>query len=146
MNILFKKSVWKHKPKLYDNLLIHCACAKGSAELVRKLANPTNVTIRFPDNYEFYNIMTARQGMNMVPLVTCHYMTLAKEQMWKFLVEEFQITCECKDSNNYRDSNDYRYSGDIDDDGDSGEGGEDGDSADSGDMMMMVRVVRVGGW
>ena len=34
--------------KIYDDLLIHCACAKGSSELVRKLANPTNVNTRFP--------------------------------------------------------------------------------------------------
>lgn len=35
--------------KLYDDLLIHCACAKGSTELVRKLANPANVNKRFPN-------------------------------------------------------------------------------------------------
>jgi len=35
--------------KLYDDLLIHCACAKGSSELVSKLANPANVNKRFPN-------------------------------------------------------------------------------------------------
>lgn len=34
--------------KLYDDLLIHCACAKGSSQLVRKLTNPANVNTRFP--------------------------------------------------------------------------------------------------
>ena len=35
-------------PQLYDDLLIHCACANGNAELVRKLATPTNVSTRHP--------------------------------------------------------------------------------------------------
>ena len=40
--------------KLYDDLLIHCACAKGSSELVRKLANPTNVMTRVPNaNHQY---------------------------------------------------------------------------------------------
>ena len=35
-------------PQLYDDLLIHCVCANGNAELVRKLATPTNVNTRCP--------------------------------------------------------------------------------------------------
>ena len=46
---LVQEKHWKLKAKLYDNLLIHCACAGGSAELVRKLANFANVNTRFPN-------------------------------------------------------------------------------------------------
>ena len=46
---LVQEKHWKLKPKLYDNLLIHFACAGGSAELVRKLANFANVNTRFPN-------------------------------------------------------------------------------------------------
>ena len=45
---LVQEKSWKCKPKMYDDLLIHCARSKGSAELVRKLASPTNVNTRFP--------------------------------------------------------------------------------------------------
>ena len=45
---LVQEKHWELKPKLYDDLFIHCACAKGSAELVRKLANLTNVNLKFP--------------------------------------------------------------------------------------------------
>ena len=49
---LVQEKCWKcnGQLKLYDDLLIHCACAKGSGELVRKLANPTNVNLKFPNN------------------------------------------------------------------------------------------------
>ena len=103
---LVQEKSWKCKLKMCDDLLIHCACSKGSGELVRKLANPTNVNTRFPNveyPYAYNDIISEDEFGNMylhstyddtndasgnVPLhEACKY---ANVEVVKILVNELQ--------------------------------------------------------
>ena len=76
-------------PQLYDDLLIHCACANGSAKLVRKLATSTNVNTRHPYGCSTSCDTTSYdEEMGNTPLhEAC---TSANVEVVELLVNEFQ--------------------------------------------------------
>ena len=69
--------------ELYDDLLIHCACANGSAELVRKLATPTNVNRGCP-----YGHSTSYDITGNTPLYEA--CKSANVEVVALLIKEFQ--------------------------------------------------------
>ena len=74
-------------PQLYDDLLIHCACGNGNAELVRKLATPTNVNKERPDSCR-HIYSSCNDEIGNTPLhEACRS---ANVEVVKVLVEEFQ--------------------------------------------------------
>ena len=57
-----KQCVPSQYPHLYDDLLIHCACAKGSVELVRKLVNSANANMRYQSTEDEYGNSISAHG------------------------------------------------------------------------------------
>ena len=73
--------------RLYDDLLIHCACGNGSAELVRKLATPTNVNTKRPDGCR-HIFSSHNDEVGNTPLHEACRSAIV--EVAKVLVEEFQ--------------------------------------------------------